>query len=106
MSAGDRIAVTPADLVSHAGHVQAVAAAVATARQAGAATRPGPEAYGRLCTIVPMLLGALQDMVVGGIDAAADSLTDTAGRLRAAADGYTSADQRSAAGVRRAGDPL
>jgi hypothetical protein len=97
------LAVTPADLISHASHVDAVAAAVGRARQAGATTEPGPEAYGRLCVIVPVLLGQVQGMLVDGIGAAEQSLYDTAGRLRDAAAGYTDADERGAAAVRRAG---
>jgi hypothetical protein len=53
----------------------AEAAGVATAKQAGAVTRPEPEAYGRLCTVVPVLLGELQVGIVDGVDAAVQSLT-------------------------------
>ncbi|HEY6595299.1 MAG TPA: type VII secretion target [Asanoa sp.] len=103
MRPGDDVTVRPSALVAHATHVDAVGSAVDSAGQAGAATRPGAEAYGRLCTIVPMLLGQLQSHVVGGIAAAGDSLRDTAGRLRTAADGYGGSDQRSASTVSRAG---
>jgi Excreted virulence factor EspC, type VII ESX diderm len=103
MPPGDGVAVTPADMVSHADHVETVAAGVAAARQAGAATAPGPEAYGKLCVIVPLLLGQLQGMVVDGIAAAEQSLHDTAERLRTAAAAYRDADERSATAIRRAG---
>lgn len=103
MPPGDGLAVTPDDLVNHAGRVEAVAADMATAVQAGAAARPGPEAYGKLCVIVPVLLGELQDMVVDGMQQAERSLRDTADRLRQTAAGYRDADERSATAVRRAG---
>ena len=103
MPPGDGVSVTPADLVSHAGDVDAVAAAVGQARQAGAATAPGPQAYGKLCVIVPSLLGQLQSMVVDGVAAAERSLHDTAGRLRVAAAGYTDTDQQAATAVRQSG---
>lgn len=103
MPPGDGVAVNPAELEAHAGHVDAVAAAVGQARQAGAATAPGPEAYGRLCVIMPALLGQLQEFVVGGIAAAEDSLRDSAGRVRQAAADYREADQRAATGARQAG---
>jgi hypothetical protein len=105
MRPGDDVTVQPSALVAHATHVDAVGGAVDTAGQAGAATRPGAEAYGRLCTIVPMLLAQLQSHLVGGIAAAGDSLHDTAARLRTAADGYGASDRRSASTVTRAGGP-
>jgi hypothetical protein len=99
----DRVSVRPADLVAQASRVEAVAAAVTAAELAGAATRPGSDSYGQLCGVVPVLLASLQGLVVDGIGAAADSLRDTAARLRTAAGGYGAADQRSATGVRGAG---
>jgi excreted virulence factor EspC (type VII ESX diderm) len=99
----DRVTVRAADLAAHAARLDAAAAAVTAAEQSAAATRPGMDAYGKLCVIVPVLLGQLHGLVVEGIDAAASSLSDTAGRLRTAADGYGAVDQRSAAGVGGAG---
>lgn len=103
MPPGDGITVTPAELDAHAGRVDAAAVAVGQARQAGAATAPGPDAYGRLCVIVPALLGQLQGMIIDGIAAAEDSLRDSAGRVQQAAAGYREADERAASGVRGAG---
>jgi hypothetical protein len=95
MPAGDGIGVSSSDLVAHAGHVEGLADQIATAKQAGDAVRPSMAAYGKLCTIVPVLLGGLQGLLVDGIDAAAHSLRDTSGRLRTAADGYRSTDERA-----------
>jgi hypothetical protein len=92
----DQVGVRPADLMAHAGHIEAIGDQVATARQAGDAVRAGAGVYGQLCVMVPVLLGALQDVLVGGISTAADSLHDTGGRLRAAAQAYESTDQRRA----------
>jgi hypothetical protein len=97
MPAGDGIDVSHSDLVTHAGHVDGIADQITTAKQAGDAVRLGTGAYGKLCTIVPVLLGGLQGILVDGIDAAAHSLHDTGQRLRTAADGYRSADERSQA---------
>ncbi len=93
------VRVCPADLVTHAGHVEALADTVTTAEQAGKVVRLDAGAYGKLCTVVPILLGVLQDMVTGGIDAAAQSLHGTGERLRAVACGYESADEASAANL-------
>jgi hypothetical protein len=101
----DAVTVRPVDLVTHASHVDSVGSEVDTAASAGASTAPGPWAYGRLCTIVPALLGQLQSSVVSGISAAGSSLHDTAGRLRTAASGYSGSDARSATSVTGAGSP-
>lgn len=87
--------VRPRDLTAHAGHVEAVGDQVTTAAEAGAAVRPGPDAYGRLCAMVPVMLGALQDVVVAGIRAEAGALDDTGARLRTTAESYTATDQSS-----------
>ena len=103
MPPGEGVSVRPADLIAHAGHVDAVAAEIGQARQAAATTAPGPDAYGKLCVIVPVLLGQLQGMVVDGVAAAEQSLRDTAGRLRDAAAGYSDTDERAATAVRQSG---
>jgi hypothetical protein len=97
MSPGDGIGVSPADLVAHAGHVEAVADRVATAKQAGDAVRLDAAAYGRLCTIVPALMNGLQHLLIDAIDAAAGSLHDGGARLRTTAEGYRATDENAAA---------
>jgi hypothetical protein len=97
----DHFGVRQEDLVAHAGHIGAVGDQVSTAAQAAAATRAGPDAYGKLCVMVPVMLNVLQDVLVDGIRAAADSLHDTGDRLRATAQDYAAADERSASKLRR-----
>jgi hypothetical protein len=92
----DHVAVRRAELVAHAATVRAAGDRVAAAAQAGRAVRPGPEAYGKLCVIVPATLGALQDVLVGGIASAAGSLHDTADRLVTTAQQYDATDGRRA----------
>ncbi len=106
MPAADHVNVTPADLVTHAASMDTVADRVAAAKQAGDAVRMGAGAYGKLCTIVPVLLNGLSGLLADGIDNAAHSLHDTGERLRAAADGYQSSDERSAAAHNRIRDAL
>jgi hypothetical protein len=84
------------ELISHAANVEAIAGRVSTAQQAGASVRAGSDAYGKLCVLVPIMLGSLQDILVDGIATAAESLHDTGTRLRATAEDYDSTDQRSA----------
>lgn len=96
----DRFGVRPGDLVSHAGRVEAVGDRVAVAAQAGAVVRAGGDAYGKLCVMVPVMLGALQDVLVDGITTAADSLQDTGSRLRATAADYDGSDRRGVTALR------
>lgn len=97
------IGVRPADLHAHGGHVQAVADGVEEALAAGRAVRAGSGAYGQLCLMVPVLLGALQDVLIDGIADAATAVRDTGDRVRAAADGYERADEENASRLRRTG---
>jgi hypothetical protein len=97
----DAVEVAPGDLRRHAGRLDAIADALTTAQQAGQAVRLGVGAYGQLCALLPPLLDGLQQVLVDGIDTAARSVRDTAGRVRAAADAYDAADGRSAAALDR-----
>jgi Excreted virulence factor EspC, type VII ESX diderm len=93
----DRFGVRHRELITHAGHVERIGDRVGAAQQAGAAVRAGGHAYGTLCVLVPVALGALQEVLVDGIASAAQALHDTGARLRATAEEYDAADQRRAA---------
>ena len=93
--------VRPQGLVTHAGHVQALADQVTTAAEAGAAVRPGTDAYGKLCVMVPLMLGALQDVLVDGIRSAAGALDDTGARLRTTAESYRATDENRRQALQR-----
>ncbi|GGQ71039.1 type VII secretion target [Couchioplanes azureus] len=92
----DDLVVRPADLMAHARHVEAVADRVAAARQAGQAVRADAGAYGRLCAMVPVMLGALQDVLVKGVADTADGLLDTGGKVHAVAENYEATDRARA----------
>jgi hypothetical protein len=92
----DQVGVRSAGLITHAGSVEAIADRVATAAAAGAAVRAGSDAYGKLCVMVPVMLNALQDVLVDAIRSAAASLHDTGARLQATAADYDTADRRRA----------
>ena len=85
--------VRPHDLLTHADHLEAISGRVTTAAEAGAAVQPGSGAYGKLCVLVPVLLGALQQVLVDGIREAAESLDDTGTRLRTTAAAYRGTDE-------------
>jgi hypothetical protein len=80
--------VTPAALVDHAARIESLAGDVATAKQAGDQVQLGAGAYGQLCTIVPMIVGFLQGLVIGGLDDATASLRHTGEQLRSVAHAY------------------
>ena len=92
----DQVGVRHPELVTHAGHVEAIGDRVSTAASAGAAVRAGNGAYGKLCVMVPVMLNALQDVLVDGINSAAESLRDTGLRLRTTASDYEATDRRRA----------
>jgi len=98
--------VRPQELVTHAGHVEAIGDQVTTAAEAGAAVRPGFDAYGKLCVMLPVMLGALQDVVVDGIRSAAGALDDTGARLRATAKSYAATDEASHQSLARIRDGM
>jgi hypothetical protein len=90
----NQVTVRSEELVTHAATVTEIGDRVAATAAAGRAVRPGADAYGRLCALVPSMLGALQEVLVDGVASAADALHDTAGRLRTTAADYASTDQR------------
>jgi len=96
MADGDPVDVTPAALITHAGHLDTLAGHLTTAHQAGATVQLDAQAYGQLCTIVPALLNGLQTTALSGIDAAATSVSDAATGLRSIALLYQSTDQANA----------
>ncbi|RUL95221.1 type VII secretion target [Verrucosispora sp. FIM060022] len=100
MPTGEHIQVDPDDLVTHAARLDRHADTLHTARQAGQHVRLSADAYGQLCAIMPTLLDGLQRILVDGLDTAATSVRDTAGRLRTSAENYRATDTRALDRVR------
>jgi len=99
-----QVTVRHPDLMTHAATVSAIADEVVTAARAGRVVRAGGDAYGKLCVMVPAMLAGLQDVLGDGGRSAADSMHDTAARLRITAESYAATDQRLADvfdGIRR-----
>lgn len=86
------VQVKAAALVSHAGAVDRIGDGLITAAQAGEAVQVGAAAYGKLCQFVPALLNGLQQSMVDGMTTAANSVHDTADRLRSVAADYDVSD--------------
>jgi hypothetical protein len=102
MAQPDDLGVLPGAVVVHSGHVDTVADQIAVACEAGRTVRVDQNAYGQLCTIVPVMVNALQDLVLEAIDTAHGSLHETADRLRTAAGVYQQTDEAAAEVVRGA----
>jgi cobalamin biosynthesis protein CbiG len=96
MQPGDIVAVDPASLTGHAGHLDQFAADIEAATQAARYVRIHTGAYGQVCAFVPVVLNTLSSPLAEGLGSIVTSLRDTATRLRAAANEYASADARSA----------
>ena len=99
----DQVSVRHAELVTHAGHVEAVANGVATAAGAGRVVRADNGAYGQLCAMVPAMLNALHDILIDGLDECAQSLRDTGAKLRTTASEYEASDRFSADSLKNTG---
>jgi hypothetical protein len=102
----DHFGVRADDLLSHGGHVEALADGVVAARDAGQTVRAGADAYGKLCAMVPVMLGALQDALIDGIGRSAEDLRDTGDKLRITAHQYEETDRASADSLGRIADGL
>jgi Excreted virulence factor EspC, type VII ESX diderm len=96
MQPGDVVAVDPASLTAHAGHLDEFAADVEAATQAARYVRMHTAAYGQVCAFVPVVLNSLSSPLAEGLGSIVTSLRDTATRLRAAANEYAGAEARSA----------
>jgi excreted virulence factor EspC (type VII ESX diderm) len=99
----DHVNVRHDALVTHAGHVEAIAGQLVTAAGAGRAVRADNGAYGQLCVMVPAMLNVLHDILVGGLDECAESLRDTGAKLRTTASEYEASDTFSADSFNGAG---
>jgi Excreted virulence factor EspC, type VII ESX diderm len=86
------VQVDAAALVSHAAEVDRIGGGLTTVARSGEAAGTGIGAYGRLCQFVPVLLNGLQQAMVDGMATAAESVHDTASRLRSVAAAYDAAD--------------
>jgi len=98
------ITVYHQDLLDHAERLDDIASVIADARDAANTTTPTPDAYGRLCTMVPIMIEELQSMIIEGVDAAIASVRDTADRLRRSAMSYSDTDQNNADALNQIGN--
>lgn len=99
----DQVSVRYTEIVTHAGHIEAVADRVAAAAGAGRTVRADSGTYGRLCVMVPAMLNVLHDILVGGLDECAESLRDTGAKLRTTAAEYEASDTFGADRLNNAG---
>ena len=99
----EQVTVRHTELVTHAGHVEAVAGRLATAAGAARVVRADNGAYGQLCVMVPAMLNVLHDILIDGLDECAESLRDTGAKLRTTAAEYNETDILNAQSLKGAG---
>lgn len=99
----DEFSVITQDLVAHARTVGTIGDGVREAADAGRSVRAGGDAYGKICTFLPPLMGVMQDILIQGIADSAGDLVDTAEKLRVTAEHYDSTDASSADSLMRSG---
>ena len=99
----DQFAVFTQDLTAHSRTVAVIGDGVKEASDAGHVVRAGGDAYGKLCSFLPPLMGVLQDTLLQGIAGSAADLHDAARKLRATAEHYDATDAGNADVITRSG---
>lgn len=95
--------VDPGGLDAHAGTLDEVAAAIATAADAIRTVTLDTSAFGVFCQAIPAMLRPLQDQIGDAVRASGQAVDGAAGGLRSNASNYRSADDASAALLATAG---
>lgn len=96
MGLPDPLAVTPAQLMTHADLLFHLSSDVTAARSAGQQIRMDAGAYGKICVAIPIAMNVLQDKVIDAIDTAAHGLYDGGVKLHQAAGNYQTSDANAA----------
>jgi uncharacterized protein YukE len=106
MPDGQGYEVLTDELGTHAGRVDALAdrlqAAVAAAQQVSMDN----SAYGVICQPFALLVDPFEQMGVQALQKAQDSVTDTARKVREAAQSYAGQDQAGSQAIKTVGAPL
>jgi hypothetical protein len=89
----DGLKVNVEQLSAHGNSLEQIASHVTSAKNAGDSVRLGPNAYGEFCTLVPMIIGALQGVVTEGLSDAVQSLHDARDQIRATGKMYEEAEE-------------
>lgn len=99
MNAAGEFRVVPEELVAHAGHVAEAAARMGRAAGAGETVRLGADAYGTICSFLPVLLDPFQSSVTQTLRRCADTLDSVVDALKQTADTYVAGDRAVADGI-------
>lgn len=106
MSDGRGYQVLTEELDTHAGKVDGFAERMRTAVDAARQVTMDNSAYGVICQPFALLLQPFEEMGVRALEQAAESITETAGKVREAAAAYTASEGETSAAVKRAGSGL
>ncbi|MEV6344039.1 type VII secretion target [Actinoplanes sp. NPDC051851] len=100
---GDRLRLPSDEMVRHSSAVDDIAAALRQARAAAGQVSLDTQAYGRLCSFLPLLLGGVTESAIVAMNGSADALTETALRLREAVATTEHTDHLAAQDIGEAG---
>ncbi|GHF46710.1 hypothetical protein FHX82_001548 [Amycolatopsis bartoniae] len=94
------------ELTTHAGKVDGLAERLATAVQAAQQVTMDNSAYGVICQPFALLLDPFEQMGVRALQAAQESVADTAAKVRDAVQTYEKQDQTTGDAIKALGKPL
>jgi hypothetical protein len=106
MPDGQGYEVLTDELGTHASKVDTLADRLRTAVDAAQQVSMDNSAYGVICQPFALLVDPFEQMGVQALQKAQDSVTDTAGKVREAAQGYEGQDQASGQAIKTIGAPL
>ena len=106
MTAGGGYEVLTDELDTHAGKVDVLADRLKTAVAAAQQVSMDNGAYGVICQPFALLLEPFERLGIQALHNAEDSVTGTAGKVRAAARGYQSQEAGVGRAISSLGEPL
>ncbi|WP_019814145.1 type VII secretion target [Saccharomonospora saliphila] len=105
-SGGAGYEVLTGELHAHSGKVDGFAERMRTAVDAARQVTMDNSAYGVICQPFALLLQPFEEMGVTALEQAAETISETAGKVREAADAYTGQEGETASAVTQAGSGL
>jgi uncharacterized protein YukE len=93
--AGEGYQVNAERLDAHVARLEQIAGDIGTAKSAANAVRLDIQAYGHMCTVVPIMINVLGDLVRDGFEDAIQSLRHNADQMKVMASRYREAEEQT-----------
>jgi excreted virulence factor EspC (type VII ESX diderm) len=94
---GQAFDVVPEDLTAHASHLDGLTDRLSQALDAANTVSMNDEAYGILCSFLPLIINPLEEKAIQALKDAVDGVTTTADNVRITANQYRDTDDTNAA---------